>query len=236
MVFHVSEPSTSALSSSQAAAEKSFIFNRLKKKKNLFDQFVEREGSSRKLWRRQSHARYSPILDRGGRIHSWPRCFLWWECGRCDSSPLPVCSQWGIEAMVLRRDFLFFIALLSPQSVQYLSWNFFSCGSFSSVPSPMISSAFSFRIPLGLEFLSLPWLSISHFHFSIFWCFLYDISSSPWINSSINYSSLLFSLHIKVFLLPRAIFFITACSHLIISWSPCRGSLLSLPLQYITWH
>ena len=135
-----------------------------------------------------------------------------------------------------QEGFFVFYCSLSPQSVQYLSWNFFSCGSFSSVPSPMISSAFSFRIPLGLEFLSLPWLSISHFHFSIFWCFLYDISSSPWINSSINYSSLLFSLHIKVFLLPRAIFFITACSHLIISWSPCRGSLLSLPLQYITWH
>ena len=116
--------------------------------------------------------------------------------------------------------FLFFIALLSPQSVQYLSWNFFSCGSFSSVPSPMISSAFSFRIPLGLEFLSLPWLSISHFHFSIFWCFLYDISSSPWINSSINYSSLLFSLHIKVFFITKSNIFhncLFTFNHLLIS-------------------
>ena len=105
-----------------------------KKIKNLFDQFVEGEGSSRKLWRRQSHALYSPILDRGGRIHSWPRCFLWWECGRCGGGPLPVCSQWGMVAMVLRRDFSFFITLFSPQSVQYLSWNFFSWEVFHPFP------------------------------------------------------------------------------------------------------
>ena len=33
---------------------------------------------------------------------------------------------------------------------------FFQLGSFSSIPSPMISSVFSFRTALGLEFLSLP--------------------------------------------------------------------------------
>ena len=57
--------------------------------------------------------------------------------------------------MVLRRDFLFFyFTLTTICTVSKLE--FFQLGSFSSIPSPMISSVFSFRTPLGLEFLSLP--------------------------------------------------------------------------------